>query len=87
MAKRPGFLRFGAFLYPTGHHIAAWHHPDALPGAGLNIRKYRELAEIAEVARFELLFLANGVGTRGDRSEVLSRTAHSDVSTSWKSAL
>jgi len=80
MAKRSGFLRFGAFLYPTGHHIAAWRHPDTVPGAGLNIRHYRELAQIAEAARFDLLFLADGVGTRGDRPEVLSRTAHSYVS-------
>ncbi|MBV8620076.1 MAG: LLM class flavin-dependent oxidoreductase [Curvibacter sp.] len=80
MARREGFLRFGAFLYPTGHHIAAWRHPDAVPGAGLDIRHYAALAREAEAARFDLIFLADGVGTRGDRPEVLSRTAHSYVS-------
>ncbi|MDD2546014.1 MAG: LLM class flavin-dependent oxidoreductase [Burkholderiaceae bacterium] len=80
MPLRSGFLRFGAFLYPTGHHLAAWRHPDAIPGAGLQIQHYRALAQVAEAARFDLIFLADGVGTRGNDPEVLSRTAHSYVS-------
>lgn len=80
MPQRSGFLRFGAFLYPTGHHLAAWRHPDAVRGAGLDIHHYRALAQAAEAARFDLIFLADGVGTRGSDPEVLSRTAHSYVS-------
>src|SRR5882757_1576136 len=79
MAKRTGQLRLGAFLYPAGHHIAAWRHPDAQADAGINFKHYAALARTAEAAKFDLLFLADGVGTRGDNLEFLSRTAHSYV--------
>lgn len=79
MAKREGFLRFGLFLYPAGHHIAAWRHPDAKANAGIDFDYYRNIALAAEAAKFDLLFLADGAGTRGDNLEILSRTAHSYV--------
>lgn len=79
MTQRTGQLRLGAFLYPTGHHIAAWRHPEAQADAGVNFRHYVKLAQAAEAAKFDLVFLADGVGTRGDNVEFLSRTAHSYV--------
>ncbi|WP_322011978.1 LLM class flavin-dependent oxidoreductase [Paraburkholderia sp. J12] len=79
MSQRSGHLRLGAFLYPTGHHIAAWRHPHALADAGSRFRHYVELARAAEAAKFDLIFLADGSGTRGDNVEYLSRTAHSYV--------
>jgi FMN-dependent oxidoreductase (nitrilotriacetate monooxygenase family) len=77
MAQRSGFLSLGAFLYPAGHHIAAWRHPDAKADAGIDFRHYVALAQAAEAAKFDLVFLADGAGTRGDDVEFLSRTAHS----------
>lgn len=77
MARREGKLSLGAFLYPTGHHIAAWRHPASVAAAGIDFRHYVELAQAAEAAKFDLVFLADGVGTRGDDVEFLSRTAHS----------
>ncbi len=77
--SRKGFLRLGLFAYPAGHHIAAWRHPDARPGAGISFDYYRELALIAEAAKFDLIFLADGAGQRSDNEEILSRTAHSYV--------
>lgn len=77
MAQRSGFLSLGAFLYPSGHHIAAWRHPDAKADAGIDFQHYIALAQAAEAAKFDLVFLADGVGTRGDDVEFLSRTAHS----------
>jgi N-acetyl-S-(2-succino)cysteine monooxygenase len=79
MTKRSGHLALGAFLYPTGHHIAAWRHPHAIADAGSNFRHYTQLAQAAEAAKFDLLFLADGSGTRGDDAACLSRTAHSYV--------
>ncbi|SOE71566.1 FMN-dependent oxidoreductase, nitrilotriacetate monooxygenase family [Burkholderia sp. OK233] len=79
MSKRSGHLRLGAFLYPAGHHIAAWRHPEAQADAGVNFRHYVQLAQAAEAAKFDLIFLADGVGTRGDNVDFLSRTAHSYV--------
>ena len=66
MPKRTGHIRLGAFLYPSGHHIAAWRHPDSQADAGINFRHYVQLAQAAEAAKFDLIFLADGVGTRGD---------------------
>ncbi|RKU00099.1 nitrilotriacetate monooxygenase [Burkholderia sp. Nafp2/4-1b] len=79
MTTRTGHLHLGAFLYPTGHHIAAWRHPASQPDAGVDFRHYVRLAQAAEAAKFDLVFLADGVGTRGDDVEFLSRTAHSYV--------
>ena len=75
MSKPTGQLKLGAFLYPTGHHIAAWRHPQAQADAGSNFAHYAELARIAEAAKFDLIFMADGVGTRGTDTEALSRTA------------
>ena len=75
MSKRADQLKLGAFLYPTGHHIAAWRHPQAQADAGSNFAHYAELARIAEAAKFDLIFMADGVGTRGSDIEALSRTA------------
>ncbi len=74
MAERSQ-LRLGAFLYPTGHHIDAWRHPDAQADAGSNFAHYVELAQLAERGKFDLIFMADGVGTRGTDIEALSRTA------------
>ncbi|MGM3278371.1 LLM class flavin-dependent oxidoreductase [Ralstonia sp. 24A2] len=77
MARRTDQLRLGAFLYPGGHHIAAWRHPDTQANAGIDFRHYVALARAAEAAKFDLIFLADGVGTRGEDVAFLSRTAHS----------
>jgi FMN-dependent oxidoreductase (nitrilotriacetate monooxygenase family) len=68
-------IRLGAFLYPTGHHVAAWRHPEATADAGVNLAHYQALAQTAERGLFDLLFLADGVGMRGDDREAMSRTA------------
>jgi N-acetyl-S-(2-succino)cysteine monooxygenase len=68
-------MKLGAFLYPTGHHVAAWRHPQANARAGIDIEHYKLLAQTAERGLFDLLFLADGVGMRGDDIDVLSRTA------------
>ncbi|AGT10861.1 LLM class flavin-dependent oxidoreductase [Paracoccus aminophilus] len=79
MARRPDRLSLGLFLFPAGHHIAAWRHPAANAGAGVDFGWYRDLAREAEAAAFDLIFIADGAGARSDDPEVLSRTAHSYV--------
>ena len=68
-------MRLGAFLYPGGHHVAAWRHPSSQADAGINAARYRQIARTAEAAKFDLIFLADGVSVRGDDLEALSRTA------------
>ncbi|APW36162.1 nitrilotriacetate monooxygenase [Rhodoferax koreense] len=78
MPKTQRQIKLGAFLMPTGHHIAAWRHPGAQADAGSNFRHYVELARKAEAAKFDAIFLADSVGVRSSQLDSLSRTARSD---------
>lgn len=57
-------MRLGAFLPMPGHHVAAWRHPDAHPGGGLDIAYYTEVVRTAERGLFDLIFLSDGLGVR-----------------------
>lgn len=72
-------IRLGAFIMATGHHVAAWRHPDAEANAGHDIDHYRALAETAERGKFDLVFVADSpAGWDADRDrEVRSRLSHS----------
>lgn len=72
-------MHLGLFLFPAGHHVAAWRHPDANAAAGVDFAWYRDLARKAEAACFDLIFLADGAGARSEDPEVLSRSAHAYV--------
>jgi N-acetyl-S-(2-succino)cysteine monooxygenase len=74
MSTREGQYRLGAFLQNTGHHIASWRHPDAQADAGENFAHYRQIAQTAERAKFDMVFLADGVAVRREGNpESLSR--------------
>lgn len=79
MANSPRSLKLGAFIMATGHHIAAWRHPDAAADAGHNIDHYRGLAVTAERGLFDLVFVADSpAGWDGDKDpEIRSRVSHS----------
>lgn len=76
--RRPGQLSLGAFLMETGHHIAAWRHPDAHAAGGLDFAHYAELAQTAERAKFDAIFFADSVSVRDTHVPSLSRTARAD---------
>jgi N-acetyl-S-(2-succino)cysteine monooxygenase len=65
----------GAFLYPTGYHVAAWRHPDVPADAGVNLGHYVELARTAERGTMDFLFLPDSAAVRGTDVMALSRTA------------
>ena len=69
----------GAFLMQTGHHIAGWRHPEAYADQGSNFRHYVQLAQQAEAAKFDAVFVSDSVGVRGRNLASLSRTARSDT--------
>src|SRR6266700_2862728 len=74
MSTRKGQIKLGAFLMNTGHHVAAWRHPGAQEDGGLNFPHYRRLAQTAERAKFDMVFLADGVAVRRELNpESLSR--------------
>jgi FMN-dependent oxidoreductase (nitrilotriacetate monooxygenase family) len=67
-------MSLGAFLMATGHHIAAWRHPD-VPADPLDFGIYRRTAQIAEAACFDALFVADSVAAPSDA--LASRSARS----------
>jgi alkanesulfonate monooxygenase len=52
-------LRLGAFIMPTGHHIAAWRHPGSQADSGVNIDHCIEVAKTAERGLFDQVFVAD----------------------------
>ena len=75
MARPKGQLRLGAFFNPTGHHVASWRHPGAQADAGINFKHYVEIAQTAERAKFDMVFLADNICVREANMEALSRSA------------
>ncbi len=75
MARPKAQLRLGAFFNPTGHHVASWRHPQSQADAGVNFKHYVEIAQTAERAKFDMMFLADNIGVREAKMEALSRSA------------
>ncbi|MGE8499783.1 MAG: LLM class flavin-dependent oxidoreductase [Pseudomonas sp.] len=74
MSKQPRQLSLGAFLMATGHHVAAWRHPQAVADP-LDFAAYKRAARVAEAARFDALFVADSVAAQHD--EIASHSARS----------
>jgi FMN-dependent oxidoreductase (nitrilotriacetate monooxygenase family) len=66
-------MKLGAFMYPGGHHVAAWRHPDVSATATTDFAYRVKFAQSAERAKFDLIFLADGVGVGESRLDALSR--------------
>ncbi|EFM11096.1 Nitrilotriacetate monooxygenase component A/pristinamycin IIA synthase subunit A [Paenibacillus curdlanolyticus YK9] len=52
-------LHLNVFLMNVGHHEAAWRRKDTSPQHATDIRYFTRLAQIAENAKFDSLFLAD----------------------------
>jgi N-acetyl-S-(2-succino)cysteine monooxygenase len=44
----------------SGNHLSAWRHPQSWTNTVMDLDKYLEIAEMAERAKFDLIFLADG---------------------------
>src|SRR5690349_9918543 len=58
-------LHLNAFLMEAGHHEAAWRLPESNAGADFDLAHWVRLARIAEDAKFDSLFLADGPVLQG----------------------
>lgn len=74
--SRP-LMKLGAFLMPTGHHIAAWRHKDAAADAGISLDHMIGLAQTAERGLFDLIFFEDAAGVREARVELAAQTSRS----------
>jgi FMN-dependent oxidoreductase (nitrilotriacetate monooxygenase family) len=77
MTRRKDKLSLGAFLLFTGHHVAAWRHPNASDSQSL--ADFVNFARAAEAAKFDAVFLADAVGFRNDDVDGAQYKAHSGV--------
>jgi alkanesulfonate monooxygenase len=75
MPKRAGQVKLGAFLHPTGHHIASWRLPEAYAEASVDFKHWTQLAQTAERGKFDMLFLADSPAMRNWPRERSSRVA------------
>ena len=64
MVEKTRQLKLGVFLYPTGHHLGGWRHPNAQADGGLSLSHYIDLARTAERGGLDLLFFADTLGAR-----------------------
>jgi FMN-dependent oxidoreductase (nitrilotriacetate monooxygenase family) len=66
-AKRQ--LHLNLFIHGRGHHEASWRHPASSPLALTDIRYYQDLAERAEAALFDSIFLADQLALGDDAAQ------------------
>ncbi|WP_068272312.1 LLM class flavin-dependent oxidoreductase [Aldersonia kunmingensis] len=60
----PRQLNLNAFIYPSGHHEAAWRHPSSSPDRIYDVTYYQEIGRTAEAAKFDAVFFADGPALR-----------------------
>lgn len=59
-------LHLNLFIHSRGHHEASWRHPAASPLPLTDIRYYQDLAQRAEAAHFDSIFLADQLALGDD---------------------
>jgi FMN-dependent oxidoreductase (nitrilotriacetate monooxygenase family) len=58
-------IHLGLFLQGAGHHVSGWRHPNAEAGSE-NFDLLRRVSQIAEAAKFDMVFLADGLTSGAD---------------------
>lgn len=54
-------MHLNLFIQGIGHHEAAWRSPEADPADMLDIGYYQRLSQAAEAAKFDAIFIADGL--------------------------
>ncbi len=62
-------LHLNLFIHSRGHHEASWRHPATSPLPLTDIRYYQDLAQRAEAALFDSIFLADQLALGDDASQ------------------
>jgi len=61
MSQTQSRLRLGAIIQGPSGNMSAWRHPDAVSDASINVEYVQRLAQQAEQAKFDFLFVADGL--------------------------
>jgi FMN-dependent oxidoreductase (nitrilotriacetate monooxygenase family) len=62
--SQPKQIGLGLSMRYLGYHAAAWRHPSADPDAASKFSHYKYIAQTAEAAKLDMVFLADGIGLR-----------------------
>lgn len=57
-------LKLGVSIRGLGYHAGGWRHPDVPPGGAMDFDHFVNVARIAEAAKLDMVFLADGIGIR-----------------------
>ena len=70
-------MKLGLSMRYVGYHAAAWRHPQADPAAASKFSHFLRVAQTAEAGKFDMVFLADGIGLRGkdEPAGALARSA------------
>ena len=70
-------MKLGLFMMAGGHHIAGWRHPEAHAHAGVDLEHFIAIAQMAERAHMDLVFLEDAAAIRERNPELASQAARS----------
>jgi FMN-dependent oxidoreductase (nitrilotriacetate monooxygenase family) len=70
-------MKLGAFLMAGGHHIAAWRHPQSHARAGVDLEHFIALAQMAERAQFDMVFVEDAAAIRERDPRLAAQAARS----------
>jgi FMN-dependent oxidoreductase (nitrilotriacetate monooxygenase family) len=70
-------MKLGASIYPAGYHVAGWRYPGAEVDGGISLQYHVDLAQAAERACFDFLFLADAAVIWDENIDAVARTAWS----------
>lgn len=70
-------MKLGLSMRYLGYHAAAWRHPQVDPAGASRFQHFVQVAQAAEAAKFDMVFLADGIGLRAEDNPKgsLSRSA------------
>lgn len=63
---RKGQIKLGLSIRRLGYHVAAWRHPEVDPGRAECFPRFVETVQAAERAKFDMVFLADGLAVRAN---------------------
>jgi alkanesulfonate monooxygenase SsuD/methylene tetrahydromethanopterin reductase-like flavin-dependent oxidoreductase (luciferase family) len=69
-------LALNLFIYPGGHHEAAWRYQYSAAERILDVTYYQELAKRAEAHKFDAIFFADGPALADDYLAFRHRGRH-----------
>lgn len=61
-------MNLGLFIFPFGHHLGAWRHPDAKENIAFDYRYLLDIVQKAEAAKLDMVFFSDTVAERQNQA-------------------